>query len=129
MEITINNYHIKKLAVTNDFTKDDTNLQIQMEQKINYKFQEDQNMPKGYFSLLSLTATEKSENPRIVLTVEIEVHFTLSEEIVDKKVLNDESLLAFLPYLSSYVGLLSALTGFPPMFVAKPDLNSPNRSA
>lgn len=125
MEIIFNSYNIKKLSVINELPKEDTNLKIQMEQKINYQFKEHSTNQREFFNRLSLTAAEKTDNPRIILSVEIEGHFTISEDVLDRKKINDESLLAFLPYLSSYVGLLSALTGFPPMLVAKPDLNAP----
>lgn len=125
MEIIFNSYNIKKLSVINELPKEDTNLKIQMEQKINYQFKEHSTNQREFSNRLSLTATEKTDNPRIILSVEIEGNFTISEDVLDKKKINDESLLAFLPYLSSYVGLLSALTGFPPMLIAKPDLNAP----
>lgn len=127
MLITLDRYSVVKLLVKNDLPKDDTNLKIPIEQKIQYKIQSDITETK-YHSRLTLLSKEKSDKDtsRFMLEVELEFVFQLDDiENVGKDELHNKTLLELLPYLSSYVGLLSALTGFPPMLIAKPDLNAP----
>jgi preprotein translocase subunit SecB len=130
MNTTVLRYAVVKLFVRNDLPKDDHDLKIPIQQNIQYQLEG--SSPKDtYRGLLSLHALEKKDDskPRFELEVQIEILFRVdSDQNIEIKELHGNTLVEFLPYLSSYVGLLSALTGFPPMVVKKPDLNSPNHN-
>ena len=125
MNTTVLRYSVIQLSVINNLPKDDSNLHISIEQKLHYELMFSELIKHPYIGVLSLQAKEKTDSSRFNLEVALEIVFEIDDkEKLNNKEIHDTTFFEFLPYLSSYVGLLSALTGFPPMIVVKPDLNA-----
>src|SRR5665647_832395 len=99
MLITLDRYSVVKLLVKNDLPKDDTNLKIPIEQKIQYEIQSDITGTKHH-SRLTLLSKEKSDKDtsRFMLEVELEFVLQLDDiENVGKDELYNKTLLELLP--------------------------------